>query len=49
MQRNSYRCVLEKTAPGKRVSGNENFKGKKPEEERGRIARKEVILGGAFR
>lgn len=49
MQRNSERGVLEKRTPGKRVSGNENFKGENPGEERGIKAREEVILGGAFR
>jgi hypothetical protein len=49
MQRNSYRCILERIGPVEGISGNENFKRKKPEEERGQITRKEVILGGAFR
>jgi hypothetical protein len=47
MQRYSEKGILEKRTPGKRISGNENFKGENPEGER--RAREEMIIGGAFR
>jgi hypothetical protein len=49
MQRISERGISEKTAPEKRVFGNENFKKKTPAEEREVKAREEVISGDAFR